>query len=382
MKPHPIPSTMPCRYFGVCGGCDSQDIPYPEQLKIKEARVKEMFSSVDAGSMEDIVPSPEIFYYRNKMEYAVSGDNGEALIGLRQKKRFYRTVDLEECPIFFDGVSDVFKVFKAWMKKNDIEPYQLRRHSGSVRYAAMRHSKRYNELMVIAVMARAEATIGELVDGLDKIEAVKSVYMCVNDAVADVSTAGRITLMSGQEHIKENINGIDYLVGPDSFFQTNPYCCDRLYGVIKERTKGVGGTALDMCCGSGGITLQVAGNFDKVIGVDISAKNIENALLNARINKRDNVEFVCQDAEKFVPGENLSTIILDPPRAGLGKKAKKWVLESGVENVVYVSCNPVNLAQDLTALKEAYKIKSLIPVDMFPHTRHLEVVAILKRDKV
>jgi 23S rRNA (uracil1939-C5)-methyltransferase len=268
------------------------------------------------------------------------------------------------------------------MKKNDIEPYQLRRHSGSVRYAAMRHSKRYNELMVIAVMARAEATIGELVDGLDKIEAVKSVYMCVNDAVADVSTAGRITLMSGQEHIKENINGIDYLVGPDSFFQTNPYCCDRLYGVIKERTKGVGGTALDMCCGSGGITLQVAGNFDKVIGVDISAKNIENALLNARINKRDNVEFVCQDAEKFVPGENLSTIILDPPRAGLGKKAKKWVLESGVENVVYVSCNPVNLAQDLTALKEAYKIKSLIPVDMFPHTRHLEVVAILKRDKV
>lgn len=382
MKPCPTPSTIPCRYFGICGGCDFQNIPYPEQLKAKEAHVKDVFSSLNIKNIENIVPSPEIFYYRNKMEYAVSSYEGKIFTGLRQKRRFYRIVDLEECSIFFEGVSDIFKVFKNWIKKNTIEPYQLRRHSGNIRYAAMRHSKHYNELMVIAVLNRAETSVGELVDALKNIDTVKSTYLCINNGLADVSVAGDIKLLSGEKYIKEQINGIDYLIGPDSFFQTNSYCCGRLYGIIKDGTKDIGGRALDMCCGSGGITLQVAENFDRVMGVDISAKNIENALLNAAMNKKDNVEFICGDTEKFAPQGGLSTIILDPPRAGLGKNAKKAVLESGVEFVVYVSCNPVNLAKDLSVLKEAYRIERLMPVDMFPHTRHLEVIAILKRDKV
>ena len=124
MKPHPSKPIIPCRYFGICGGCDFQDIPYQEQLKAKEARIKDIFLPLDVKNIEEIVPSPEIFHYRNKMEYAVSANKDEILIGLRQKKRFYRIVDLEECAIFFDGVSDIFKVFKSWIKKNNIEPYQ------------------------------------------------------------------------------------------------------------------------------------------------------------------------------------------------------------------------------------------------------------------
>lgn len=371
-----------CKYFGLCGGCDFQDMEYGDQLKMKEDRVKEIFSVFKIKEREKIVPSPEIYYYRNKMEYAITSDKEDILIGLRQKKRFYRIVDLDECRIFFDGVQSIFEVFKDWIKKNDIEPYQLRRHSGNVRYAAMRHSKYYNELMVTAVIATEEDRTASLVESLKSIDAVRSVYVCVNNGLADLSVTGNLKLAYGENRIKERINNIDYLISANSFFQTNPYCCASLYSIINEETKDIGGDALDMCCGSGGITLQISDNFNKVTGADISAQNIEDALLNASLNKKENIEFMCVDAEKFKDIKKFSTVILDPPRAGLGRKIKEALLTEGAENVVYVSCNPVNLAEDLKTLTSAYRIEKIMPVDMFPHTRHVEVIAILKRDKV
>ena len=379
----------PCKHFGLCGGCDYQDIDYKEQLKAKEERLKEIFSHLRVKEMAAMVPSPEIFHYRNKMEYAVSGEGQDILIGLRQKKRFYRIVDLEECRIFSDTVAEVFAKFKYWIKKNNIEPYQLRRHSGNIRYVAMRHSKYYNEMMIIAVLAKEEGSIDSLALDLKNIKIIKSFYTCVNDGLADVSVTDRLKLIFGESHIKEKINEIEYLISANSFFQTNPYCCGRLYGIIRDETKGFGGQALDMCCGAGGITLQIADNFDKVIGVDNHEQNIKDALLNAGINKKDNVEFVLDDAQNFLLNsagekgmEKFSTLILDPPRAGLSKKIKESICEKGAENVVYVSCNPANLALDLKILTGAYTIEKIIPVDMFPHTRHAEIVAILKRNKV
>ncbi len=355
---------------------------YEDQLRMKEDRLKELFSAFKVGTIEAIVPSPEIYYYRNKMEYAITSDKAETLIGLRQKKRFYRIIDLDECGIFFDGVRDIFAVFKEWIKKNNIEPYQLRRHSGNIRYAAMRHSKYYNELMVIAVMAAKADSASSLAESLKGINAIKSVYVCVNNGLADLSITADLKLVYGEKRIKERINDVDYLISANSFFQTNPHCCARLYSIIKEETKNAGGAALDMCCGSGGIALQISDNFDKVTGVDISAQNIEDASLNAALNKKQNIEFVRADAEKFKDIKKFSTVILDPPRAGLGKQMKEVLLADGPENMIYVSCNPANLVEDLKKLTQAYRIEKMIPVDMFPHTRHVEVVAILKRDKV
>lgn len=378
-----------CRHFGICGGCDFQDMEYEEQLKAKEWHVKDIFAPFGVRMIEKIVPSPEIFYYRNKMEYAVSRDMEDVVIGLRQKKRFYRTVDIEECRIFFDRVKDIFDIFKGWMRANNIEPYHLKRYSGNIRYAAMRHSKYYNEMMVIVVLNSEEGSLSALVDGLKKHDAVKSVYLCVNNGMADVSMAGELTHLYGATHIKERVNGIDYLVGPDSFFQTNPYCCGRLYQVLADRAGGLGGAALDMCCGSGGITLQLSDNFSSITGVDISEKNIINAELNRRMNKKDNVEFIRDDAENFLMAtensgkiKEFSAIVLDPPRAGLSKRAKEALCSKGAENIFYVSCNPVNMALDLRSLTQNYRIEEIVPVDMFPHTKHIEVVAILKRDKV
>ncbi|MDO8536465.1 MAG: 23S rRNA (uracil(1939)-C(5))-methyltransferase RlmD [Candidatus Omnitrophota bacterium] len=378
-----------CKHFGNCGGCDSQDIPYEKQLEDKETRLRELFSQFNIKEISSIIPSPEIYHYRNKMEYAVGTWDGIKVIGLREKKRFYHVVGLEECRIFDKDISFVFGIFADWISRNNIEPYHNSKGTGLLRYLALRHSKHYDDLMAIVVVSSDKVDISGLIDGFRKFRKMRSVYLCVNKRLSDVAVAGDIKLIYGDERIREKINGIDYSIGPESFFQTNSYCCNYLYAAIKKEAIGLGGSALDLCCGLGGITLQVADIFSDVTGVDISARNIEDAYLNAKTNNINNVNFICQDAEKYIQEisdsggiKKFSAIILDPPRAGLSKKTRIAIRDSGVKNIIYVSCNPKNLAEDLKVLIESYDIEKIIPVDMFPHTRHAEVIAILKSNKV
>ena len=378
-----------CRHFGICGGCDSQDKLYAEQLKDKECRIREIFSQFDIKEFSPIVPSPQIFYYRNKMEYAVGGEANLPLIGLREKKRFYKVVDLEECKIFSEDIKKIFDIFKCWIRDFGVEPYQSRRRCGVIRYACLRHSKFYDELMLIVVVTSPEVNIDPLLDKLKDINNLRSVYLCINDKPADISMTGSLRLLYGEQYIKERIGGVDYLISPGSFFQTNSYCCKELYDIIKKETASMGGKAIDLCCGSGGIALQIAANFDKIIGVDISQQNIKDALKNAALNNISNTEFICEDAQAFLlknigskTAEEFSAIIVDPPRAGLSKKSRQAIADSGINNLIYVSCNPVNLAEDLKVLCGYYSIDRIVPVDMFPHTRHIETVAILKSNRV
>lgn len=378
-----------CKHFGLCGGCDSQDLPYDRQLKDKESRLKELFSQFNVKEIKNIIPSPEIYYYRNKMEYAVGTWDAVKVVGLREKKRFYHVVGLDECRIFSKEISDIFKTFSGWIAHNNIEPYHNSKGTGLLRYLLLRHSKYYDDLMAIVVASLDPVDMEGLADEFRKFKKIKSLYLCVNDRLSDVAVSGQLKLMYGDERIKEKINGIDYYIGPESFFQTNSYCCNSLYAAIKEEAKGIGGNALDLCCGLGGITLQVADIFDSVTGVDISGRNIEDAIVNAELNGIDNANFICRDAEEYMlelaagcAMGKFSAVILDPPRAGLSKKTKLAVRNSRVKHVIYVSCNPKNLVEDLKVLIEAYDIEKIIPVDMFPHTKHAEVIAILKSNKV
>jgi 23S rRNA (uracil1939-C5)-methyltransferase len=378
-----------CKHFGLCGGCDSQDLPYEEQLKNKETRLRELFSQFDIKEIKRIVPSPEIYHYRNKMEYAVGTWDSIKVVGLREKGRFYHVVGLDECRIFSRDLRRIFDIFSGWIADNNIEPYHNSKGTGLLRYLALRHSKHYDEMMAIVVSSSDKIDISSLINGFRNFKKIRSLYLCVNDRLSDIAVAGDIRLLYGDERIREKVNGIDYSIGPESFFQTNSYCCGSLYAAIKEEAKGFGGDALDVCCGLGGITLQVADIFDNVTGVDISGRNIEDAILNAKLNSINNVNFMCQDAENYIQEisssgaiKKFSAIILDPPRAGLSKKTRLAVRDSGVSNVTYVSCNPNNLAEDLKVLTEAYDIEKMIPVDMFPHTRHAEIIAILKSNKV
>ena len=378
-----------CKHFGICGGCYSQDLPYAEQLRDKEARLKELFSQFNIGETKPIIPSPGIYYYRNKMEYAVGVWDDVKVIGLREKKRFYHVVGLDECRIFNEELSGIFAVFSGWIADNNIEPYHNSKGTGLLRYLALRHSKYYDDFMAIVVVSSDKIDIPLLVNESRKLKKIRSLYLCVNDGVSDLSVTGSLKLIDGDERIRERINDIDYSIGPESFFQTNSYCVGSLYAAIKEEASAIGGSALDLCSGLGGITLQVADIFSDVTGVDISRRNIEDAIINARLNNIDNVNFICMDAEKYIQElsnsgdiKKFSAVILDPPRAGLSKKTRIAMRDSGVKNIIYVSCNPKNLAEDLKVLTGAYDIEKMIPVDMFPHTRHAEVIAILKSNKV
>jgi 23S rRNA (uracil-5-)-methyltransferase RumA len=382
-------ATGQCRHFGICGGCDSQDLSYPEQLKNKETRLRELFSPYSVKEFKSIIPSPEIYHYRNKMEFAVGVWDDVKVIGLREKGRFYHVVNLDECRIFNKDLSDIFNIISKWIAANNIEPYHNSKNTGLLRYLALRHSKHYDDLMAIVVAASDKIDIPILLNELRKFKKIRSVYLCVNSGLSDVAVAGQMRLIDGDARIKERINGIDYLIGPESFFQTNSSCTGSLYSAIKEEARGMLGEALDVCCGLGGITLQVADIFDSITGVDISESNIEDAIINAKLNNIANVNFVCADADKYIPElsasgaiKKFSTLILDPPRAGLSKKTRPVVRDSQVKNIIYVSCNPKNLAEDLKTLTETYHIEKIIPVDMFPHTRHVEVIAILKSNKV
>lgn len=370
-----------CRHFNECGGCDSQDIVYEEQLIAKQNRVEKLLGR----KVERIVPSPGIWHYRNKMEYAVGGESASPSVGLRQKRRFYRIVDLAECRIFSEDFGRLSSTVKSWIKENGIDMYDFRRHAGGMRYVAVRHSKSYNELMVLAVSASPCDKFGQLAESLKKIPNVKSVYGCTNSGVADVALSKELFLLYGEEYIKEKVNGIDYLIYPSTFFQTNSLCCERLYKEVQSSAAGLGGKALDLYCGSGGIALQLAGSFESVAGVDNSEANIKYAAENARINNITNVEFIRADAEKFLLDlkksgalSGFSAITVDPPRSGLGKRTAALVADSSIPNLIYVSCNPDSLKSDLELLSPAYSVLKIVPVDMFPHTRHLETVVVLR----
>ncbi len=380
-----------CQHFNICGGCDYQDKLYEEQLSFKQEYIEHLFKEFEIEKIDKIIPSPQIWYYRNKMEFAVGGTIESPLIGLREKNRFYKIVNLQECKIFYDRLNEILNIIRQWIKEMKVQPYDIVLHKGKLRYIVFRHSKKYNNLMLAITITGTKYQFEysekeifyNLMERLKPVENISSFYVCINNKVSDNALDQEIFLLYGEQFIKEKINDIEYKIYPTVFTQTNTFCCEVLYNLItKEVTDG---NILDLYCGSGGITLQVAKYVEKIIGVDNSKDNISIANENLQMNKITNVEFVCENVETFLSKlwkskflTNVSTIIVDPPRAGLSKKVRSCIIETGVNKIIYVSCNPESLKDSLKSFLKFYKIKRLIPIDMFPHTKHLECITVLE----
>jgi 23S rRNA (uracil1939-C5)-methyltransferase len=323
------------------------------------------------------------------MEFTVFSRDSSVCLGLRQKNQYKKAVDIKECKVFFKGLGEILPVLSEWAQENKITTYDLRRQSGEFRYVSLRHSKTSGAVMVTIVCCldqgefeRKRQDYISLADRLKNNKEIKSVYVCLNEKLADNALTDELILIHGDRYIRERIGRIDYLIGPRTFFQSNTSCCERLYSVIREEAGTGSRKTLDIYCGSGGIALQLADISKEVIAVDNSEQNIEAARENARLNNISDVEFLRRDAESFlVDKENLKnsqTAIVDPPRSGLSKEFRHALIDSNIENVIYVSCNPLNLRQDLMAMEKSYSVEKIIPADMFPWTRHIEVVARLR----
>ena len=391
----PRRATPRCRHFGPCGGCLFQDLEYGTQLDLKRRHLRRTLEA--AGLAEavprvgPVAPSPDLYGYRNKMEFAFGEKFGELALGLREKvtarrQTYRRTLPLEECPIFDPVVERIFPVVLDFARERGLEGFEPATGRGELRHLVLRQGKRTGELMAVLVTAG----LGDLdLDGLaDRLAAaapeLRSFVHVTCGRGSDVVEHETSRVVAGAPFVEERLAGLTFRIHPPSFFQTNTAGAELLYARIREAAAlGPAGRVLGLYCGSGAIELVLAGAVDRVTGVDASPSNIANAVENALVNGIENAVFVPGTVEALLDGAlpgPADAVVVDPPRAGLTAQALAQVVRAGAPRVIYVSCNPATLVRDLRSFAEAgYRIVSLSPFDLFPHTPHLETLAVLAR---
>lgn len=328
-----------CPYFPKCGGCTFWNVNINKENEIKENYIKRLFPNVKVNT---IIANNEI-NYRNKVTFHIH--NGK--LGYYQKNS-NNLVIIEECLILNKEINKI----KKYLETLDLT---------KVTEIMIRYSNNYDELLINFK--------GQLKDynNLKKIKNIKSIYIN-ND------------LVYGNPTIKEKINNLEFLIGPNSFFQINTNMIANLYNSIKNFITP-SSSLLDLYCGTGTIGIYLNEYFEHILGIDIVKENIENAFLNKEINKIDNISFQHKDASS-IENTYFDVVIVDPPRAGLGEKTKEHLLNINSKIIIYVSCNPNTLKKDIEKLKEKYQLVEITPVNMFPKTEHIECVSVLHRKKL
>ena len=380
-----------CNIYKKCGGCKLQHSTYNEQLRFKHERVKDCISKIgklDESLVKFPIGMEEPWRYRNKVQLPIGLVNGELKIGFFAP-RSHEIIDMENCLIQDEIADKVVKITRAWINKNNIKPYNIDGQydeSGILRHIMIRRGFTTNEVMVVIVtnghkLPNKEEFINEIVD---TIPGIKSIVQNINSKPTNVILGQECITLWGEPTISDYIGNFRFNISPLSFFQVNPIQTEVLYGKALEYSQLTGGeTVFDAYCGTGTITLFLSQKAKKVYGVEIIPQAIENARINAVENKVDNVEFFVGESEVIIPdlinkGVKADVVVVDPPRKGCDVKLLNSITNINAERIVYVSCDPSTLARDLAILEEkGYKTTEIQPVDMFPHTAHIENVALL-----
>jgi 23S rRNA (uracil1939-C5)-methyltransferase len=391
-----------CKHFSMCGGCKWQDLSYESQLKYKEKVVTDAFSRLAHISVKDIRPiigCTETEHYRNKMEYTFSSrrwvsqeelDNQEEVdfgqaVGFFKAGQFDKIVPITECHLQEDLTNQIRNFINDVAQKEEWTYYNIKEHHGFLRNLRIRNATT-GEWMVIVVFAENnEDDIEKLMSMIDKkFSEITSLSYIINKKFNDTINDQTVIPYSGINHINENLGHIKYQIGPKSFFQTNTHQAKRLYDQIVEIGQfNPTDIVYDLYTGLGSIALYVADKCQKVIGIEEIKEAIDDAELNKEINNITNAFFEVGDVKDQFNGHFISkygnpdVIIVDPPRPGLHADVVQTISDSNVPKIVYVSCNPSTQARDISLLAEKYKVNVIQPVDMFPHTHHIENIALL-----
>lgn len=389
VQPSPYRTQQECPHFGTCGGCAFQNLKYEKQVELKERyflTTLRRIGGIDTDNVDvhPIIPSPDIFYYRNKMEFAFGMEDGKVTLGLRERSSpfaSYRkgTVPLKECRIFSPVVKDIFPVFLGFAQKTGLGAYDIKSGTGFFRHLVLRQGKNTGELMAVVITRSGDIpAITGLVEELK--ERVQSLWWVENNRVSDVVSFEKKHHLYGRRYIQERMNNFGFRIYPQSFFQPNTHTAHLLYEKIGENIKELasGEKILGLYCGTGALEIFVSGCAGEVVGVDSEQANINNAEENCKLNRIINCEFLQGRVEDVLKANstvrlNTNMVIVDPPRAGLSKKALRNVLSIGSPSIIYVSCNPAAFARDAGELKTGgYCLKRLYCADFFPHTPHME----------
>lgn len=399
-----------CKHFGVCGGCQWQMLPYEKQLMYKQQQVFDVLTrigKVDLPVMLPIVGADATKFYRNKMEYAFSakqfiaeddfrkmvhsGDDIQAaaqknVAGFYAKGIFDKVVEIEQCHLQAEPTNSLRNAVATFARNHHFPFYDFKQHTGWLRNMMVRLATT-GEIMVNLVIAkRDEEKMQMLFDFIRKEFPSITTLLCTingkrNDSIYDLDPE----VVYGKGYITEQLEGFSYKISPKSFFQTNTRQAEKLYGIARSFAELTGREIVyDLYCGTGSIGIFISPLAKKVIGVELIDDAITDAKENAALNKIENATFytgdvtkICDDSFFEINGKP-DVVIVDPPRAGLHAKLCEKLLQVQAPAIVYVSCNPATQARDINLLSEKYIVEKVQPVDMFPHTLHIENVAQLK----
>jgi 23S rRNA (uracil1939-C5)-methyltransferase len=392
LEPSPSRVDPPCAHYPACGGCRFQDLAYEVQVAAKEEQVRDALQRIGGivdAPVEPILPALSQFFYRNKLEYSFTQTPSGPALGFHKAGRWDEVLEIEKCWLTTDLGNAIRNAVRDWAREENLEAYDQAEHTGYLRHLVYREGRNTGQILLMLVTAPGEKFEREyLVEVLRQFPEVKSIHWAINDQPSEVTNLPS-TLLWGADAIEEELLGHRFRIRPNAFLQTNTEMAEKLYALAIEYAGLTGSeTVYDLYCGTGTIGLAMAGQALSVWGVDISEESIACALENLDLNQIGNAAFFAGNvgqvleelAERAGPPE---VVVVDPPRAGLAGKALRRTGELGAPRLVYVSCNPTTLASDVKVLREqyGYELVRTKPVDMFPHTPHVEAVSLLTRER-
>lgn len=393
-----------CEHFGTCGGCKWQILPYGEQLKYKQKQVEDNLTRIGKVELPEISPilgAPETTFYRNKLEFTFSdkrwltekeissGSEPRQMdaLGFHIPGMFDKVLDINKCWLQDDLSNQIRNAARDFCLKNKFSFFDLRNQSGLMRTLILRNTS-VGEWMVIVVFYEDDAEKREMLLNFlaGKFPQITSLLYIINRKANDTITDQEVICWKGREYIVEEMEGLQFKIGPKSFYQTNSRQAYSLYKVAREFA-GLSGSerVYDLYTGTGTIANFVARNAGKVIGIEFVEEAIEDARKNSRNNNIENTSFFAGDMRKILTVDFIrehgrpEVIITDPPRAGMHDDVIGAILFAEPQRIVYVSCNPATQARDLNLLDSKYRVARVQPVDMFPQTHHVENVVLLER---
>jgi 23S rRNA (uracil1939-C5)-methyltransferase len=380
----------PClHYHEGCGGCRFQDLAYDAQLEAKAAQVRdalERIGKLSGFELEPAVPAESVFHYRNKLEYSFTpGEDGVAL-GLHRAGRWDEVLDIDKCWLTTDVGNAIRNAVREWARDEVLEPYDQELQTGFLRHLVVREGRNTGQALVLLVTAPGDLPEDTFAQTLRRFPEVRSIHRAVNESPAEVTNLPT-TLLWGQEAIEEEILGLRFRLRPNAFLQTNTAMCEVLYRLAGDYAALTGDeTVYDLYCGTGTIGLSLARSALTVWGIELSEESVACAVENAELNGIANAAFFAGDVGRDLDelrdrAGPPDVVVVDPPRAGLAGRTLRGIGRLEAPRIVYVSCNPTTLAGNAKELagEFGYRLERARPVDMFPHTPHVETVALFTR---
>lgn len=396
-----------CEHFGICGGCRWQPLPYDMQLKAKQQQVWDQLVRIGHLEIPDIspiLPSDKTKYYRNKLEFTFSNkrwiynnedpdsltDEERLGLGFHVGKFFDKVLDIKHCSLQPEPSNEIRLFIREYAVTHNLEFYNIRENTGFLRNIIIRNNQVGDVMLTVCFAYDDQDKIVPMLDAIAaEFPQIKSLHYVINEKLNDSISDLDCILYKGEDAIWETMGKLKFKIGPKSFYQTNSEQAYKLYSVAKEFAALTGNEVVyDLYTGTGTIAQFISDKASKVIGIEYVKEAIEDARINAEANGITNCTFFDGDMKDILTADFIKehgkpeVMIIDPPRAGMHPDVVKVIMEAAPERIVYVSCNPASQARDLAMMSPMYDITAVQPVDMFPHTMHVEnVCALILKDK-